>query len=58
MIVSTSLNEAHYKSHFAAAHSQHKQIQAESATTASYHSENAAVTHNKDQMAESTIGAL
>jgi hypothetical protein len=33
-------------------------MQGESANTASYHSENAAVTHNEDQMAEATIGAL
>jgi hypothetical protein len=48
----------HFKSHFAAAHRQHKQMQGESAATAGYHSENAAVTHNEDQMAEATIGAL
>jgi hypothetical protein len=48
----------HFKSHFAAARRQHKQIQGESAATAGYHSANAAVTHNEDQMAESTIGAL
>jgi hypothetical protein len=47
-----------FKSHFAAAHRQHKQMQVESAATASYHSANAAVTHNEDQMAEATIGAL
>jgi hypothetical protein len=47
-----------FKSHFAAAHRQHKQMQGESAATAGYHSSNAAVTHNEDQMAESTIGAL
>jgi hypothetical protein len=47
-----------FKSHFAAAHRQHKQMQGESAATAGYHSENAAVTHNEDQMAEATIGAL
>jgi hypothetical protein len=33
-------------------------MQGESAATAGYHSANAAVTHNEDQMAESTIGAL
>jgi hypothetical protein len=48
----------HFKSHFAAAHCQHKQMQGESAATAGYHSANAAMTHNKDQMAEATIGAL
>jgi hypothetical protein len=47
-----------FKSHFAAAHLQHKQIQGESAATAGYHSGNAAVAHNEDQMAETTIGAL
>jgi hypothetical protein len=46
------------KSHFAAAHRQHKQVQGESAATAGYHSENAAVSHNEDQMAEATIVAL
>jgi hypothetical protein len=60
------LNEKHtiektwtqFKSHFAAAHRQHKQMQGESAATAGYHSANAAVTHNEDQMAEETIGSL
>jgi hypothetical protein len=47
-----------FKSHFTAAHRQHKQMQVESAVTASYHSANAAVTHNEDQMDEATIGAL
>jgi hypothetical protein len=47
-----------FKSHFAAAHRQHKQMQGESSATAGYHSANAAVTHNEDQMAEATIGAL
>jgi hypothetical protein len=47
-----------FKSHFAAAHRQHKQMQGESAITSGYHSVNAAVTHNEDQMAEATIGAL
>jgi hypothetical protein len=45
-----------FKSHFAAAHRQHKQMQGESAATAGYHSANSAVTHNKYQMAEATIG--
>jgi hypothetical protein len=35
-----------FKSHLTAAHRQHKQMQGESAATASYHSANAAVTHN------------
>jgi hypothetical protein len=48
----------HFKSHFAAAHRQHKQMQGESAATAGYHSANAAVTNNEDQMAEAAIGAL
>jgi hypothetical protein len=47
-----------FKSHFAASHSQHNQIQGESAATEGYHSPNAAVAHNEDQMAETTIGAL
>jgi hypothetical protein len=47
-----------FKSHFATAHRQHKQIQVESAAIAGYHSANAAVTQNEDQMAEATIGAL
>jgi hypothetical protein len=33
-------------------------MQGESAATAGYHSANADVTHNEDQMAEATIGAL
>jgi hypothetical protein len=48
----------HFKSHFAAAHHQNKQMQGESAATAGYHKSNAAMTQNEDQMAESTIGAL
>jgi hypothetical protein len=47
-----------FKSHFAAAHRQHKQMQGESAATAGYHSANAIFAHNEDQMAEATIGAL
>jgi hypothetical protein len=47
-----------FKSHFAAAHRQHKQMQGESAATAGYHSANAAVSHNEDQMDEASIGAL
>jgi hypothetical protein len=49
---------AQFKSHFAAAHCQHKQIQGESAATAGYHTENDAVTQTEDQMAEATIGVL
>jgi phage shock protein A len=48
----------HFKSHFAAAHRQHKQMQGETAANAGYHSANAAMTQNEDQMAEATIGAL
>jgi hypothetical protein len=47
-----------FKSHFAAAHRQHKQMHGESAAIAGYHVANAAVTHNEDQMVEATIGAL
>jgi hypothetical protein len=48
----------HFKSHFAAAHRQHNQIQGETAANAGYHSAYAAMTQNEDQMAEATIGAL
>jgi hypothetical protein len=47
-----------FKSHFAAAHRKHQQMQGESAATAGYHSANTAVGHTEDQMAEATIGAL
>jgi hypothetical protein len=47
-----------FKSHFAAAHRQHRQMQGESAATAGYHFENAAFTHNEDHIAKATIGAL
>jgi hypothetical protein len=46
------------KYHFAAAHRQHKQMQGESAATSGYHSANAAVAQNEDQMAEATIEEL
>jgi hypothetical protein len=49
---------AQLKSHFAAAHRQHKQMQGESATTAGYHSANAVMTQTEDHMVEATIGAL
>jgi hypothetical protein len=55
---STDKTWAQFKSHFAAAHRQHKQMQGESAATAGYHSANAAVTQNEDYMKEATIGAL
>jgi hypothetical protein len=66
MIACRRWNEKHaiektwtqFKSHFAAVHCQHKQMQGESAATAGYHSTNAAVSHNEDQIAEATIGAL
>jgi hypothetical protein len=51
-------NWTHFKSHFAAAHLQHKQMQGETAANAGYHSAYAAMTQNEDQMAEATIGAL
>jgi hypothetical protein len=47
-----------FKSHFAAAHRQHKQMRGESAATAGYHSADAAVSHTEDQMAEATLGSL
>jgi hypothetical protein len=49
---------AQFKTHFAAAHRQHKQIQGESVATSGYHAANAAVGETEDQMDESTIGAL
>jgi hypothetical protein len=55
---STEKTWTHFKSHFTAAHRQHKQMQVESAANAGYHSANAVVTQNEDQMAEATIGAL
>jgi hypothetical protein len=48
----------HFKSHFAAAHRQHKQMQGETAASAGYHSYNVVMTQNEEQMAEATIGAL
>jgi hypothetical protein len=47
-----------FKSHFAAAHRQHKQMQGEYAATAGYHSANADVGQTEDQMTEATIGPL
>jgi hypothetical protein len=47
-----------FKSHFAATHRQHKQMQGESTSTACYHSANAAVNRNEYQMDKATIGAL
>jgi hypothetical protein len=48
----------HLKSHFATSHRQHKQMQGETAAHAGFHSANAAMTQNEDQMAEATIGSL
>jgi hypothetical protein len=48
----------HFKSHFAAAHRQHKQMQVESSATTGYHAAYASMNHNEDQMDEATIGAL
>jgi hypothetical protein len=55
---SAEKTEPHFKSHFAAAHRQHKQVHGEPAVTAGYHSDNATMTQNEDQMSEDTIGAL
>jgi hypothetical protein len=48
----------HFKSHFAAAHCQHKQMKGETAAHAGFHPSNAAMTQTEDHMAEATIGAL
>jgi hypothetical protein len=48
----------HFKSHFAAAHRQHKQMKGETAAHTGFHSANAALVQTEDHMAESTIGAL
>jgi hypothetical protein len=52
------LTWTHFKSHFAAAHHQHKQMKGETAVNAGFHSANAAMTQTEDQMAEANIGAL
>jgi hypothetical protein len=49
---------AQFKTHFAAAHRHHKQIQGESSATSGYHAANADVGQTKDQMTETTIGDL
>jgi hypothetical protein len=49
---------AQFKTHFAAAHHQHKQTQGESAATSGYHASNAAVGQTEEQMTDATIGAL
>jgi hypothetical protein len=56
--LATEKTWTHFKSHFAAARRQHKQMQGETAAHAGFHSANAAMTQNEDQMAEVTIGAL
>jgi hypothetical protein len=48
----------HFKSHFAAAHRQHKQVQGETAAHARFHSVKAIMTQNEDKMVEATIDAL
>jgi hypothetical protein len=48
----------HFKSHFAAAHRQHKQMKGETAAHAGFHSTNATMTQTEDHMAEATIGTL
>jgi hypothetical protein len=47
-----------FKSHFAAAHRQNKQMHGEYTATAGYHSANADVGQTEDQLAEATNGAL
>jgi hypothetical protein len=48
----------HFKSHFAAAHRQHKQMKGETAAHTGFHSTNAAMTQTENHMVEATIGAL
>jgi hypothetical protein len=47
-----------FKSHFTAAHRQHKQMQGEYAATSGYHAANAYVGQTEDQIEQATIGAL
>jgi hypothetical protein len=56
--LATEKTWTHFKSNFAAAHRQHKQVQGETAAHAGFYSSNAAMTQNENQMAEATIGAL
>jgi hypothetical protein len=56
--LTTEKTWTHFKSHFAAAYRQHKQMQGGTAAHAGFNSANAAMTQNEDQMAEATIGAL
>jgi hypothetical protein len=48
----------HFKSHFAAANRQLKQMKEDTAAHAGFHSANAAMTQTEDHMSEDTIGAL
>jgi hypothetical protein len=56
--LATDKTWTHFKSHFAAAHRQQKQMQGETAAHAGFHSANASMNQNEYQMAEATIGAL
>jgi hypothetical protein len=56
--LTTEKTWTHFKSHFSAAHRQHKQTQGGTAAHSGFHSSNAAMTQNEDQMSEATIGAL
>jgi hypothetical protein len=56
--LATEKTRTHFKSHLAAAHRQQKQMQGGTAAHDGFHSDNAAMTQNEDQMAEATIGAL
>jgi hypothetical protein len=48
----------HFKSHFAGAHRQHKQMQGGTAAHAGFHSANTTMTQNEYQMYEATIDTL
>jgi hypothetical protein len=52
----TEKNWTHFKSQFAAAHRQHKQMQGETVANVVFHSANGAMTQIEDYMAEATIG--
>jgi hypothetical protein len=56
--LTTEKTWTHFKSHFAAAHRQYKHMQGETAAHAGFHSANAVMTQNEDQLAEATIGVL
>jgi hypothetical protein len=56
--IATEKTWTHFKSHFAAAHPQHKQMQGETTAHAGYHSAKAAMNQNEDKMDAATIGAL